>query len=102
MGRSIKDECIATKSGRILFPIGIGTWNINSIFKPGNPFAKFKGTESVFGNEKANIEAIRYSILKGQNHIDCAELYGAFYTDEVVGKALEGQKREELFIADKL
>lgn len=29
-------------------------------------------------------------------------MYGAFYTDEVVGKALAGQNREDLFIADKL
>ena len=55
-----------------------------------------------FGNEEAEIGALRYSLSKGQNHIDCAELYGAFYTDEVVGRALAGQKREDLYVADKL
>jgi len=91
-----------TRSGKPIFPIGIGTWNISSVFKPDNPTAKYKGTEAVYGNEEAEIDAIRYSISKGQNHLDCAELYGAFYTDEVVGKAIANEKRDDLYIADKL
>lgn len=91
-----------TKSGKPLFPIGIGTWNISSRFNPNDPTAKYKGTEAVKGNEEAEIEALRYSLSKGQNHVDCAELYGAFYTDEVVGSALAGNRREDLYIADKL
>lgn len=90
-----------TKSGKPVFPIGIGTWNIGGTFKV-NPRAKYKGAEPNCDNEEAEIEAIRYSISKGQNHIDCAELYGAFHTDEVVGKAIAGRKREDLYIADKL
>lgn len=90
-----------TKSDKPLFPIGIGTWNIGGTFT-ANPGAKYKGAEPNFDNETAEIEAIRYSISRGQNHIDCAELYGAFHTDEVVGKAIAGLKREDLYIADKL
>lgn len=90
-----------TKSGKPLFPIGIGTWNIGGTFT-ANPDAKYKGAEPNYDNEAAEIEAIRYSISKGQNHIDCAELYGAFHTDEVVGKAIAGLEREDLYIADKL
>lgn len=90
-----------TKSGKSLFPIGIGTWNIGGTFT-ANPGAKYKGAEPNYDNEAAEIEAIRYSISKGQNHIDCAELYGAFHTDEVVGKAIAGLKREDLYVADKL
>ncbi len=90
-----------TKSGKSLFPIGIGTWNIGGTFA-ADPGAKYKGAEPNYENEPAEIEAIRYSISKGQNHIDCAELYGAFHTDEVVGKAIAGLKREDLYIADKL
>lgn len=67
-----------------------------------DPGAKYKGAEPNYDNEAAEIEAIRYSISKGQNHIDCAELYGAFHTDEVVGKAIAGLSREDLYIADKL
>jgi diketogulonate reductase-like aldo/keto reductase len=90
-----------TKSGSSIFPIGIGTWNIGGTFV-ADPSAKYKGALPNYDNEKAEIEAIRYSISKGQNHIDCAELYGAFHTDEVVGKAIAGLKREDLYIADKL
>lgn len=91
-----------TKSGKPVFPIGIGTWNIGGTFNPNNPTAKYKGAEPNSDNEEAEIAAIRYSIEKGQNHIDCAELYGAFHTDEVVGKAINGFERTDLFIADKL
>jgi 2,5-diketo-D-gluconate reductase B len=91
-----------TKSGKAVFPIGVGTWNVSSIINPANSASKYKGVEPVHGNEEQEIEAIRYSISKGQNHIDCAELYGGFYTDEVVGRALAGQNREDLYIADKL
>ena len=58
-----------TKSGKPLFPIGIGTWNIASVFNP-DPTAKYKGAEPSTKNEEAEIEAIRYSITKGQNHLD--------------------------------
>ena len=90
-----------TKSGNTLFPIGIGTWNIASVFN-ADPYAKYNGAEPFYDNEEAEIKAIRYSLGKGQNHLDCAELYGAFHTDEVVGKAIQGLKRKDLYIADKL
>lgn len=91
-----------TKSGKPVFPIVIGTWNIGGTFNPNNPTAKYKGAEPNYDNEEAEVAAIRYSIEKGQNHIDCAELYGAFHTDEVVGKAIAGFDRADLFIADNL
>jgi diketogulonate reductase-like aldo/keto reductase len=91
-----------TKSGKQLFSIGIGTWNIGGAWNPNDPTAKYKGAEPNYDNETAEIEAIRYSISKGQNHLDCAELYGAFHTDEVVGKAIAGLERTDLYIADKL
>ena len=91
-----------TKSGKPLFPIGIGTWNISSTINPADPGGKYRGVEPLRGHEDQEIEAIRYSLSKGQNHIDCAEMYVGFYTDEVVGRALAGTKREDLYIADKL
>ena len=91
-----------TKSGLSLFPIGIGTWGISSQRLTNDPAAKYGGTEAVHGNEESEIKALRYSLSQKQNHIDCAELYGAFYTDEVVGRAIGGRKREDLYIADKL
>lgn len=91
-----------TRSNKTVHPIGIGTWNIASRINPENLDSKYRGVEPVPGNEDQEIEAIRYSISKGQNHIDCAELYGGFYTDEVVGRAIAGMSRQDLFIADKL
>jgi diketogulonate reductase-like aldo/keto reductase len=91
-----------TKSGKSLYPIGIGTWNISSRMNYDNIDSTYRGVEPVYGNEEQEIEALRYSILKGQNHIDAAEMYGGFYTDEVIGRAISGLKREDLFIADKL
>ncbi len=82
-----------TKSGKKLFPIGIGTWNVGGKWNSNDPTAKYKGAEPNYDSEIAEVEAIRYSISKGQNHIDCAELYGAFHTDEVVGKAISGLVR---------
>lgn len=90
-----------TKSGKELFPIGIGTWLISGSYALDES-QKYRGAAPVYGNEEAEIEALRYSVSKGQNHFDCAELYGAFYTDEVVGRAIAGQKREDLYLVDKL
>ena len=92
---------LQTKSDKPLHPIGVGTWNISGIFEL-DPTAKYKGARAVYGNEESEIEALRYSLAKGQNHIDCAELYGAFYTDEIVGHAIADSQREDIFIADKL
>lgn len=90
-----------TKSGKSIHLIGIGTWLISGSFE-ADPNSKYKGAEPKYGNEVQEIEAIKYSLSKGQNHIDCAELYGGFYTDEVVGRALADTNREDLYIADKL
>lgn len=93
---------LTTKSNKPLHPIGIGTWNISSRWEAGKEHEKYGGTKVVHGNETQEIEALRYSLSKGQNHIDCAELYGEFYTDEVVGRAIADTPRKDLFIADKL
>lgn len=90
-----------TKSGKDLHPIGIGTWLIAGSFAFDSTHV-YNGAEPKKGNEQQEIEAIRYSLAKGQNHIDCAEMYGGFYTDEVVGRAIAHSKREDLYISDKL
>ena len=91
-----------TKSGKSLFPIGIGTWNISSTIDPTKTAGDYGSVVPAYGNEDQEIEAIRYSLSLGQNHLDCAELYGGFYTDEVIGQAIEESRREDLYIADKL
>jgi diketogulonate reductase-like aldo/keto reductase len=55
-----------------------------------------------YDNDEGEIEAIRYSLSKGQNHIDTAQFYGATHTEELVGEAIKGVDRGKLFIASKV
>lgn len=55
-----------------------------------------------YDNDEKHIKAIQHSLNFGQNHIDTAYSYGAGHTEEVIAKAIEGYKREDIFIADKL
>jgi len=71
-------------------PIGIGTWGIGGFM------------ETEYGDEEKQAEAIRYSIEKGQNHIDTAEMYGNGHTEEIVAQAIDGIDRKKLFIASKV
>ncbi|HEY1835296.1 MAG TPA: aldo/keto reductase [Candidatus Saccharimonadales bacterium] len=91
-----------TKSGKPIHPIGIGTWNVASRRNPNVVDDKYGNVEAVHDNETSEIEAISYSISKGQNHIHCAELYGATYTNQVVGRAIAGFPREDLYVTNML
>jgi diketogulonate reductase-like aldo/keto reductase len=48
------------------------------------------------------IEAIKYSLVKGQNHIDTALAYGGGHTDELIAKAIKGLDRSKIYIAEKV
>jgi diketogulonate reductase-like aldo/keto reductase len=81
---------------REVHPIGIGTWGMGGDrLDDGNIFADYRYDER-------EVEAIRYSIAMGQNHIDTAAVYGAGHTEEIVGQALRGSERERLFVATKV
>ena len=54
-----------------------------------------------FTEDNKNVEAIRYSLSKGQNHIDTAQIYGAGHTDELIGQAIRGVERESYVLATK-
>ncbi|MCX8008468.1 MAG: aldo/keto reductase [Patescibacteria group bacterium] len=83
-------------NGKNVHPIGIGTWGMGSGIYPD------KTHYAVYGNEDQEIEAIRYSLARGQNHIDTAQIYGIGHTEEIVGQAIQGFDRSRLFIASKL
>ena len=51
-------------------------------------------------NEKQRIEVLRYGIEMGMTLIDTAEDYGDGLSEEIVGKAIAGQ-RENVFVATK-
>ncbi len=52
-------------------------------------------------NEKDSIDAIHAMFDNGVNLIDTAPVYGAGHSEEVVGRALKGYNRSELFVATK-
>lgn len=81
---------IQTRSGKSVNPLGIGTWGIGGAW------------ESAPGNEAAEIEGLRYSISRALNHIDTGQVYGAWHTHDVIGQAIEGLSRADLYIGDKL
>lgn len=80
-----------------IHPIGIGTYLMG-----GGVYPETKQSFADYSTDKNEIEAIRYSIRKGQNHIDGAQFYGAGHTDELIGEAIKGFQREKLFIASKI
>jgi aryl-alcohol dehydrogenase-like predicted oxidoreductase len=54
------------------------------------------------GQDEADaIDAIRASLDAGVNAIDTAAIYGQGYSEELVGRAIEGRPREQIVIATK-
>ena len=98
---------LRTASSDSVHPIGIGTWEIASKENPALAdqlsHTGYKNVEPRYGQEAAEIGALQYSLLSGQNYLDTAGLYGAGYTNQVVGRALAGVAesvpREKLFIS---
>jgi diketogulonate reductase-like aldo/keto reductase len=82
--------------GRAVNPIGIGTWGMGG--------ARFSDRElfADYDHDEREIAAIRYSLDKGQDHIDTAELYGVGHTEEIVGKAIKPYPRDAFFLASKV
>ena len=75
--------------------IGLGTWKIGGDFIPNHS----KDAEWV----EALKYGIEYSIEKiGLAMIDTAELYGAGHSEELVGKAIDGLPRENIFLVTKV
>lgn len=77
--------------------IGIGTWMMGGGWDKENSI-----TYADYEHDEEAIKAIRYSIDKGQNHIDTAQMYGAGHCEEVVGKAIKGYDRSKLYVASKV
>ena len=68
--------------------IGLGTWGMAGSF-----WGKVDDDQS--------IATIRAGLEAGINLIDTAPVYGDGHSEEVVGKALEGLKREDMVLATK-
>jgi len=71
--------------------IGMGTWRIGGGFMTPD-----------CSNDKNWIAALRKGIELGMTLIDTAEVYGRGHSEELVGKAIKGFLRDELFIVTKV
>jgi len=78
------------KTGEKIAAIGIGTWRMGGSTSPD------------YALDLAAVEAIRYAVELGMNHIDTAEMYGAGHAEELVGRAIKVFPREDVFIATKV
>lgn len=79
-----------TFSGKSVSDIGLGTWGMGG------------GSLPEPEDDKRHMEAIRYALQNGINVIDTAEMYASGHTEEIVGKAISGFDRENLFIISKV
>lgn len=70
--------------------IGMGTWGIGGYESPD------------YSHDEESVEVLRYGLELGINLIDTAEFYGAGHSEELVGRAIEGFDRDELFIISKV
>lgn len=71
---------------RFVPPIGIGTWNVGN-----NP-----------QSEQQEIDAIQTGLNLGAQVIDTAEMYGNGASESLVGKAIKGYKRDEIYLISKI
>ncbi len=78
------------KTDEKIAAIGLGTWRIGGDMTPD------------YSADKQAIEAIRYAVRLGMNHIDTAEIYGGGHAEELVGEAVKEFRRDEVFITSKV
>lgn len=80
-----------TAIGDIKIPtLGLGTYGLGG------------GMQKNTSEDQSQIEAIKYAIELGLTHIDTAEVYAQGHVEELVGKAIIGLPRAELFLTTKV
>lgn len=70
--------------------VGLGTWEMGG------------GINRDLSGDDEAVRAVRTAVELGMTHIDTAEYYGNGHTEEIVGRALKGIKRDDLFITSKV
>ncbi|MCS7145667.1 MAG: aldo/keto reductase [Nitrososphaerota archaeon] len=78
------------KTDEKIAAIGLGTWRMGGSMSPDH------------SQDLEIVEAIRYAVELGMNHIDTAEMYGAGHSEELVGRAIKVFPRDQVFIATKV
>lgn len=76
--------------GRNVSSIGLGTWGMGGKQTPAKD------------DDHRHIDALKFAIDNGISVIDTAEMYASGHTEEIVGSAIQGYDREELFIISKV
>src|SRR3954463_2519009 len=69
--------------------IGLGAMTMAGVYTTGGPL-----------DDDESIRTIHRALELGVTHIDTAEVYGPFHSEELVGRAIRG-RREEVQIATK-
>ncbi|CAN5115507.1 aldo/keto reductase [soil metagenome] len=70
---------------------GLGTWTMGGRLE-----------HDIHNDDQRNISAIKNAIEAGITHIDTAEKYAAGYAETLVGKAIRGYDRKDLFLVTKI
>jgi diketogulonate reductase-like aldo/keto reductase len=70
--------------------LGLGTWGIGGGSRPDR------------SQDARLVAAIHTALQLGYTHIDTAEMYGGGHTEELVGQAIRGLERQDLFLVSKV
>ncbi|MGC8557699.1 MAG: aldo/keto reductase [Nitrososphaeria archaeon] len=71
-------------------PIGLGTWGIGGKNYPDS------------SKDSDMIKIIEFAVQSGLKLIDTAEFYAQGHTEELVGKAIKGFEKEDVFVISKV
>jgi len=70
--------------------LGLGTWKIGG------------GNSADRSRDREYVEVLKKAIDMGYSHLDTAEMYGDGHAEELIGEAIKGLDREELFLVSKV
>ena len=76
--------------GRKIPVIGLGTWGIGG------------GSQADNSQDEDFIHILKDALKIGYTHIDTAEVYASGHCEELVGRAIQGLNRDDLFITTKI
>lgn len=70
--------------------LGLGTWKVGGNSSPD------------YSQDDKALRGLRAALEMGYTHIDTAEMYADGHTEELVGQAIQGYRRSDLFITSKV
>jgi diketogulonate reductase-like aldo/keto reductase len=76
--------------GEAIPVIGLGTWSMGGGMSPAP------------SQDNQALKALQAALDLGYTHIDTAEMYAAGHTEELIGRAIRGRDRQQLFLTTKI